>query len=139
LYDEASRDLERIGRTNTSAGWTLANNHIFTLARAGWLRQAEDVYARVAGGGAQARQLVDLVINFGRVLVDVGRLDEADAMLQAAADEKARQKHRRGEAFALLGVARARCARGVEAPCEEAIARARARFAEFETPNHSVF
>ena len=139
LYEEATRDLERIGRGNTSAGWTLANNHIFTLARAGRLRQAEAVYARQARADASAAQLVDLGIGFGRVLVDLGRIDEADAMLQSAADAKARLGHRRGEAYALLGVARARCARGAQAPCEEAIARARARFAAFETPDHSTF
>jgi serine/threonine-protein kinase len=35
LYEEASAELGRMGRSNTSSGWGLANNQIFTLVQAG--------------------------------------------------------------------------------------------------------
>jgi serine/threonine-protein kinase len=140
LYDEASAELARIGRANTSAGRTLSNNHITNLVRAGHLRRAEQVYLRAKeDAGLNEVPSADLAIAYGRVLVDMGRLDEARAMLQGAADEKARIGHRRGEAHALLHLARAICASGSERECETAVERARARFEGTEPPRHSVF
>jgi tetratricopeptide (TPR) repeat protein len=140
LYEEASAELARIGRVNTSPGWTLANNHMFNLVRAGHFRQAERVYRRATAlEGGEGAPPADLAIAFGRVLLELGRLDEAEDLLRGAAAEKARIGHRRGEAYALLSLARARCARGVLAPCDEALENARARFAAFESPNHSAF
>jgi serine/threonine-protein kinase len=140
LYEEASAELARIGRVNTSHGWTLANNHMFNLVRAGHFSQAELVYNRAtAGEGGDRSPPSDLAIAFGRVLLELGRLEEAERLLQQAAVEKARIGHRRGEAYALLSLARARCARGLLAACDEAIENARARFAAFESPTHSAF
>jgi tetratricopeptide (TPR) repeat protein len=75
----------------------------------------------------------------GRVLVDLGRLDQAERLLEGAAQEKARIGHRRGEAYALLGLARVKCLRDAEIACIAAIDQARARFDGFERPAHSVF
>jgi serine/threonine-protein kinase len=140
LYEEASAEMARIGRANTSSGWGLANNHIFTLVQAGQLKQVEPVYTRAAGvTAAEGAPSADLALALGRVLVDLGRLDQSERLLQGAADEKARIGHRRGEAYALLGLARVRCLRDAEVACIAAIDKARARFEAFERPTHSAF
>jgi hypothetical protein len=140
LYEEASAELARIGRSNTSSGWGLANNQIFTLMQAGHLKAVEPVYVRAVGvTPAEGAPSPDLGLAMGRVLVDLGRLDQAERLLEGAAGEKARIGHRRGEAYALLGLARVKCLRDAEIACIAAIEKARARFDGFERPAHSVF
>ena len=141
LYEEVSREIARIGRATTSTGLTLTNNHMFVLAQAGQLKQAEAVYLRAAGAAAAgaAGPTADLDLAIGRVLVDFGRLDEAERLLRSAAEEKARIGHRRAEAYARLGLARVQCERGAEAPCVEAIDQARARFDAFDRPTSSAY
>jgi tetratricopeptide (TPR) repeat protein len=140
LYEEASAELAGIGRSNTSSGWGLANNQIFTLVQAGHLKAVEPVYVRAVGvTPAEGMPSPDLAIAMGRVLVDIGRLDAAERLLEAAAADKERIGHRRGEAYALLGIARLKCVRDAEIACTAAIEKARAKFAAFERPAHSSF
>lgn len=126
-----------MGGANTSAGSMLTNNLVVMLTRAGQIRRAMEVYARATAAGPVAN--TTLAINYAKLLVEVGRPREAEAVLDGALKEKARLGDQRGEAFGLLAAASAACARRDIARCESWLAKAEQVIRAVFPPGYSTF
>jgi len=138
IYEQASAELARMGRANTSAGLMLANNLIVMLTRAGQLQRAVDVYERATASGSPDSDST-LSINYAKILADIGRPQEAEALLAGALREKVRLGDKRGEAFGLLAAAMAACALPDAVRCEALLANAERGFQAMLPPGHSTF
>ena len=137
VYEQAAVELARMGRANTSAGSMITNNLVVMLTRAGQVRRAMEVYARATAAGPVANST--LAVNYAKLLVEVGRLQEAEVLLEGALKEKARLGDKRGEAFALLAAATAACARADIARCEAWLAKAEQDIRAVFPPGYSTF
>ena len=137
VFEQASVELERMGRANTSAGAMIANNLMVMLTRAGQVRRAMEVYARSTGGVPVADST--LTINYAKLLVDAGRPQEAATLLEGAYQEKQRLGDKRGQAFALLAAATAACAQPDAARCESLLDGAERGFRTLLPPGYSTF
>jgi tetratricopeptide (TPR) repeat protein len=123
-YEHAIAEMIRLGRGGTSAMGSKINNFMFLLARAGQLKRAEEVYLRAGASGIrpdsapEIPQHSTLMINYARALVDMGRPEEAERLLDLARQAKQQLGDKRGELFALLNMASAACARNAVDRCE---------------------
>lgn len=140
LYEEAVSELGKIGRGRTSAGLLLANNLIVMLTRAGQYRRAVAAYERIgAAEEGDPPAFTSLSINYGRVLFEIGRAEEAARMLEDGRKEAIRQGDARGEAFAMLTAAGMACAGTDAGRCEKLRGAAEARLRPVLPPKHSTF
>jgi serine/threonine-protein kinase len=140
IYEQAVTELGQMGRGATSAGLLLANNLIVMLTRAGQPLRAVEAYRRVEGSDAQGGPppFSSLDINYARVLHDVGRVEEAERILERGRADTVRQGDARGEAYAMLTAAGAACMYGGDvARCEERLAAADAKLRPILPPKHS--
>jgi tetratricopeptide (TPR) repeat protein len=112
---------------------------MFTLAKAGHPQQGEQVYRRATGVQLEdGIPSADLAIAFGTLLIELGRMEEADRLIRRAVEEYARIGHRRGEVNGLLRLARLRCVQGPATNCEAAIRHARNAQESLERPGHGA-
>ncbi|WP_127995862.1 serine/threonine-protein kinase [Piscinibacter defluvii] len=139
-YERAIAEFERIGRGNTTAAATLANNLGVHLARAGQPGRAAQVYARALAAERPRSRGRDaaLLTNAGRNLVELGRADEAVPLLREALAQHQAKGDTRGAAFAQLGLASADCSALAPARCEAALAEAERALRQAVAPGHPV-
>jgi eukaryotic-like serine/threonine-protein kinase len=139
VYEQGMADIERMGRSETTAGLIQMNNYLSLLTRAGHHRKAEETFHKLQASLASQGGLTDtLQINFARVLNDLGRSQEAIEMVEPAVASKAALGDKRGEVFAMLVKAAATCEMNVK-PCglqvEQLWTKAKGLFPE----KHSFF
>lgn len=138
-YEQGLADIERMGRSETTAGLIQINNYLNLLTRAGHHRKAEEAFRRLEATLADQGGLTDtLQINFARVLTDLGHLREAIAMVEPAISSKAALGDRRGEVFAALVKSSANCdldAKTCSIQVEQLSSRAKGLFPD----KHSFF
>jgi tetratricopeptide (TPR) repeat protein len=111
------------------------------LSRAGQQLKATEALARhiaAEGPPGQPRDPSSWM-SYGRMLVRVGRNDEAQPMLQRALQAYLANGNKRGEAFTRLGLATLACNRDPLPRCEAQLAEVTQALHEVLPPKHSVF
>lgn len=136
IYERSLKALERMGRGQTTATVSLRNNLAVHLSRTGQLLRAADVYRDALRHAAEGRSGA-LQTNYGRTLLELGRIDEAMPLFEQALIEHARNDDQRGIAYTRLGIAQARCGRPDAGGCEAAIAEAAALLRSVLPAGHS--
>jgi eukaryotic-like serine/threonine-protein kinase len=136
IYERSLKALERLGRGQTTATMALRNNLAVHLSRTGQLLRAADVYRDGLRHAAEGRSGT-LQTNYGRTLLELGRIDEAMPLFERALIEHVRNDDRRGIAYTQLGIAQARCSQPAAGGCEAAIAGAAALLRSVLPAGHS--
>jgi tetratricopeptide (TPR) repeat protein len=140
-HERAIERLHAIGRGNTGLVSTMQHNLAGYLSRAGnQLRAADALKQHLAleGPPGQPRDPSSLT-NYGRMLVRIGRYDEAQPLLQQALKAYQANGNQRGEAFTRLGLATATCHRESLALCDAQLAEVTAALRGVLPAQHSVF
>jgi eukaryotic-like serine/threonine-protein kinase len=144
-YRQALDDLNRLGRGQTEEAIHYYNQLALHLSRAGqWLPSAA-VYeqgiaaARAVAGGAGAEVEPTVMINYAKMLTDLGRDQEAMPLFDAAIAASDHLGNASGLAMANLLSAPAWCDSGALAECAGRLERARAALVSQLPPGHSVF
>lgn len=103
-------------------GSAIANNLGVTLVRVGQWQQASQAYQRGLALAGPAGKPADhaLLVNHARLLIDIGRADEAAPLLQSAGAQAAAAGDRLFQGLAGLGLASAHCELRQWAPCDAA-------------------
>ncbi|HUE12081.1 MAG TPA: serine/threonine-protein kinase [Steroidobacteraceae bacterium] len=142
-YRQALDDLNRLGHGQTETAIHYYNQLALHLSRAGqWLPSAA-VYeqgiaaARAVAGGAEVEPTV--MINYAKMLTDLGRSREAMPLFDAAIASADHRGNASGVAMANLLSAPAWCDAGALAECAGRLERARAALVTQLPPGHSVF
>ena len=140
-HEHAIERLRAIGRGHTGIVSTMEHNMAGYLSRAGQQLKATEALARhleFEGPPGQPRDPSSWT-NYGRMLVRVGRYDEATPMLQRALHAFEANGNQRGLAFTRLGLATMDCSREPLARCEAELADVTKRLHEVLPPKHSAF
>ncbi|MGL4573267.1 MAG: hypothetical protein ACRCV9_00595, partial [Burkholderiaceae bacterium] len=140
-YEQAVAQLRKIGRGNTGIGETLEHNLAGYLSRAGQPLKASELLARQILAREATGQPVEpsSLTNYGRVLVNLGRYEEAQSYMRRGLAEHIKQENPRAQAFAQLGLALATCHQTPFAPCESALAQTTQALQAVMSPKHSIF
>jgi len=140
-HERAIERLQAIGRSNTGIVSTLQHNLAGYLSRAGNQTRAAEALQRhlaLEGPPGQPRDPSSLT-NYGRMLVRIGRYDEAQPLLRRALQAYQANGNARGEAFTRLGLVTAVCQREALARCETQLAEVTDALRKVLPPKHSVF
>jgi len=140
-HERAIERLQAIGRSNTGIVSTLQHNLAGYLSRAGHQIKAAEALKRhlaLEGPPGQPRDPSSLT-NYGRMLVRIGRYDEAQPLLQQALKAYQANGNARGDAFTRLGLATAACHRDALAHCEAQMADVTEALRKVLPPKHSLF
>lgn len=142
-YRQALDDLNRLGRGQTESAVYYYDMLALNLSRAGqWLPSAA-VYeqgiaaARAVAGGAEIEPSV--MINYAKLLTDLGRSPEAIPLFDAAIASAEHRGNAAGISFANLLSAPAWCDTGGLTECAARLERARADLVKRLPPGHSTF
>lgn len=142
-YRQALDELNRLGRGQSESAIHYYNQLALNLSRAGqWLPSAA-VYeqgiaaARAVAGGTEVEPTV--VVNYAKLLTDLGRSHEAMPLFDAAIASADHHGNASGVAMANLLSAPAWCDSGALTECAGRLERARTALATQLPPGHSVF
>jgi len=142
-YRQALDDLNRLGRGQTETAIHYYNQLALNLSRAGqWLPSAA-VYeqgiaaARAVAGGAEVEPTV--MINYAKLLTDLGRSHEAIPLFDAAIASAGHRSNASSLTMANLLSAPAWCDTGALTECAARLERARAALVTQLPPGHSFF
>jgi eukaryotic-like serine/threonine-protein kinase len=141
-YERAVRELGRAGRANTEFAVSILNDFGVLLAKSGqWSRAAEvdrqglDIVSHLGIG-----EIVPSIEgNYAKLLVDLGRPREAQALFSSAIETSERLKHARSIMVNTLLSAPAWCALGDLRECESRLRRAGELMRAQLPPEHSMF
>jgi tetratricopeptide (TPR) repeat protein len=139
-HELAIERLHAIGRSHTGIVATLEHNLAGYLSRAGQQLKATEALARhmaSEGPPGEPRDPSSLM-SYGRMLVRIGRYDDALPLLQRALQAYAANGNKRGEAFTRLGLATLTCNRAALARCDAELADAAQALRAVLPPKHSV-
>jgi serine/threonine-protein kinase len=140
-YERAIERLHSIGRGHTGIVSTMEHNMAAYLSRSGQQLKATEALARhiaTEGPPGQPRDPSSWM-SYGRMLVRVGRNDEAEPMLQRALQAYLANGNKRGEAFTRLGLATLTCNRDSLARCEVELADVTRLLHQVLPAKHSAF
>jgi eukaryotic-like serine/threonine-protein kinase len=138
-YERALAELDAMGRGGTLNAVTLYNNLGVRYSRGGqWLRAA-DVYRRglaVASGVERDGSSPPLVTNYAKLLVELGRPEEAKRLFEQAMAAADAREHARSTGVIALMAAPAWCATDDLAGCARLLATARQHLQSTLPPRH---
>ena len=141
-YQRILEELDRMGRGQTSYAMTTLNGYGVKLARSGqWLRAAE-AYQRclAATGPAEGAEVrPSLESNYAKLLVDLGRPQEARPLFEAALESATRRNDPRSIMYATLLSAPAWCETGELTECEARLKRAEDLAHQLLPAGHTAF
>jgi tetratricopeptide (TPR) repeat protein len=127
LYEANLGDAEQSGQGGTSLVTTMANNLGVLLGRVGQIERAARAYERgLAVAPAFASEDHALLINYARLLVDLGRARKALPILERATERSRAAGDELFHGLGLFGIAAARCELREWMPCERGLDAARA-------------
>jgi tetratricopeptide (TPR) repeat protein len=141
-YRQALDDLNRLGRDQTETAVYYYGMLALNLSRAGqWLPSAGAyergiAAARAVAGGAEIEPSV--IINYAKLLTDLGRSQEAIPLFDAAIASAEHRGNAAGISFANLLSAPAWCDTGGLTECAARLERARADLVKRLPPGHST-
>jgi serine/threonine protein kinase/tetratricopeptide (TPR) repeat protein len=140
-YEQALDEFADMGRGHTSAALTLANNLGVHLSRAGQLLQSASVYQRALDGAPAAEAVTRHLLgtNYAKVLLELGRTQQALRLFEDALLSANRSGNARAIAFTSLYAASAWCAQGDLTRCSDLLAGSREKLHAVLPADHYVF
>ncbi len=142
-YEAAIAELAEMGRARTSVAGAIQNNFGVILINSGLLARASEVLLKsrslsidVLGAGG-INPIADT--NLAGVWLELGRIDEAIALLEGALTFAQRQGNQRFIGFISSKAAVAWCVAGNIERCEERLKQGREALTKLLPPGHSTF
>ncbi len=134
-------DAERLGLERTSSAMAIMGNLPVLLWRAGQLTEARSAYERAISASTSAGRGADLVqlYNHARLLIDIGRADEALQRLLPLVATLRAGRSPESLAFVTLTEATARCELRDWPACDRLLAEALPLLQAVRPAGHSVF
>jgi serine/threonine-protein kinase len=123
MFEASMRDLARVGRASTSAGFGITSNYFSLLVHAGQLKRAEEVYEEAMKGLAAEATTTPFNTVYASMLVRAARPAEARAVAEETARLTSSKGDKSGEAHSLLWAALAACELQDFARCESLLER----------------
>ena len=142
-YEAAIAELAEMGRSRTSVAGAMQNNFGVILINSGQLARASEVLLKSRSlsadvlGPAGVNPFADT--NLAGVWLELGRIDEAIALLEGALTFAKRESNQRSIGFISSKAAIAWCVAGNIERCEERLTKGREVLTKLLPPGHSTF
>ena len=142
-YARAFQDLKRTGRIDTQFAASILNDYGVMLAKAGQWKKAAEIYsqglAAATAGGGVTETVPTIQGNYAKILLDLGRIDEAEQLFSSAIESAQRRKHARSIMMNELLSAPTWCERGDLSECARRLTEAAAMMKEQLPAGHAIY